>query len=103
MLNAETKSLAQEFEGSANSMQAKQENLTRAQEAFKQKLEAANTGLSNARKEYEKQSEAVEKLKEKLTIAQKSLEKMRENGEEGSEKHQIISWYTLKLLRILVK
>ena len=91
MLNAETKSLAQEFEGSANSMQAlqaKQENLTRAQEAFKQKLEAANTGLSNARKEYEKQTEAVEKLKEKLTTAQKSLEKMKENGEEGSESYK---------------
>lgn len=91
MLNAETKSLAQEFQGSANSMQAlqaKQENLTRAQEAFKQKLEAANTGLSNARKEYEKQSEAVERLKEKLTTAQKSLEKMKENGEEGSDSYK---------------
>ena len=53
MLQAETKSLAQEFEGSANSMQAlqsKQENLIRLQDSFKQKLNAANTGLGNVRK-----------------------------------------------------
>ncbi len=91
MLQAETKSLAQEFEGSANSMQAleaKQKNLTKAQDAFKQKLEAANTGLNNARKEYEKQSTAVDKLKEKLNDAQKALEKMKDNGEEGSDSYK---------------
>ena len=54
-LQAETKNLEQEFKGSANSMEAlkaKQENLTRALEVFKQKLTAANTGLNNAKKEY---------------------------------------------------
>lgn len=91
MLQAETKSLAQEFEGSANSMQAlqsKQENLIRLQESFKQKLNAANTGLGNAREQYEKQAKAVENLKEKLDTAQKSLIKMKENGEEGSDSYR---------------
>lgn len=88
MLQAETKSLAQEFDGSANSMkalQAKQENLMRLQDSFKQKLEAANTGLGNARKQYEQQSKAVETLREKLDTAQKALNRMKENGEEGSD------------------
>ena len=91
MLQAETKSLAQEFEGSANSMQAlqsKQENLIRLQDSFKQKLNAANTGLGNARKQYEEQAKAVETLKEKLDIAQKSLDKMKEQGEEGSDSYK---------------
>lgn len=91
MLQAETKSLAQEFDGSANSMkalQSKQENLMRLQESFKQKLEAANTGLGNARKQYEQQAKAVETLREKLENAQKSLEKMKENGEEGSDAYK---------------
>lgn len=91
MLQAETKSLAQEFEGSANSMQAlqsKQENLIRLQDSFKQKLNAANTGLGNARKQYEEQAKAVETLKEKLDTAQKSLDKMKEQGEEGSDSYK---------------
>lgn len=91
MLQAETKSLAQEFEGSANSMQAlqsKQENLIRLQDSFKQKLNAANTGLGNARKQYEEQAKAVETLKEKLDIAQKYLDKMKEQGEEGSDSYK---------------
>lgn len=91
MLQAETKSLAQEFEGSANSMQAlqaKQENLIRLQDSFKQKLDAANTGLGNAKKQYEEQAKAVESLKEKLDTAQKSLNKMKENGEEGSDSYK---------------
>ena len=91
MLQAETKSLAQEFEGSANSMQAlqsKQENLIRLQDSFKQKLNAANTGLGNARKQYEEQAKAVETLKEKLDIAQKSLDKMKKQGEEGSDSYK---------------
>lgn len=91
MLQAETKSLAQEFEGSANSMQAlqaKQENLIRLQDSFKQKLDAANTGLGNAKKQYEEQTKAVESLKEKLDTAQKSLSKMKENGEEGSDSYK---------------
>ena len=91
MLQAETKSLAQEFEGSANSMQAlqsKQENLIRLQDSFKQKLNAANTGLGNARKQYEEQAKAVETLKEKLDIAQKSLDKMKEQGEEVSDSYK---------------
>lgn len=91
MLQAETKSLAQEFEGSANSMQAlqsKQENLIRLQDSFKQKLNAANTGLGNARKQYEEQAKAVETLKEKLDIAKKSLDKMKEQGEEGSDSYK---------------
>lgn len=91
MLQAETKSLAQEFEGSASSMQAlqsKQENLIRLQDSFKQKLNAANTGLGNARKQYEEQAKAVETLKEKLDIAQKSLDKMKEQGEEGSDSYK---------------
>lgn len=91
MLQEETKSLAQEFEGSANSMQAlqsKQENLIRLQDSFKQKLNAANTGLGNARKQYEEQAKAVETLKEKLDIAQKSLDKMKEQGEEGSDSYK---------------
>ena len=91
MLQEETKSLAQEFEGSANSMQAlqsKQENLIRLQDSFKQKLNAANTGLGNARKQYEEQAKAVETLKEKLDTAQKSLDKMKEQGEEGSDSYK---------------
>ena len=91
MLQTETKSLAQEFEGSANSMQAlqsKQENLIRLQDSFKQKLNAANTGLGNARKQYEEQAKAVETLKEKLDTAQKSLDKMKEQGEEGSDSYK---------------
>lgn len=88
LLQTETKSLSQEFQGSANSMEAlqkKQENLVKLQESFKQKLEAANTGLSNARKEYTKQAEAVETLRKKLDQAEKSLKEMKDSGQEGTE------------------
>lgn len=88
LLQTETKSLSQEFQGSANSMEAlqkKQENLVKLQESFKQKLEAANTGLSNARKEYTKQAEAVETLRKKLGQAEKSLKEMKDSGQEGTE------------------
>lgn len=88
LLQTETKSLSQEFQGSANSMEAlqkKQENLVKLQESFKQKLETANTGLSNARKEYTKQAEAVETLRKKLDQAEKSLKEMKDSGQEGTE------------------
>ncbi len=91
LLQTETKSLAQEFEGSANSMEAlqkKQENLVKLQEAFKQKLEAANTGLSNARKEYTKQADAVETLRKKLDQAEKSLKEMKDSGQEGTDAYE---------------
>ena len=91
LLQTETKSLAQEFEGSANSMEAlqkKQENLVKLQEAFKQKLEAANTGLSNARKEYTKQADAVEILRKKLDQAEKSLKEMKDSGQEGTDAYE---------------
>lgn len=88
LLQTETKSLSQEFQGSANSIEAlqkKQENLVKLQDSFKQKLEAANTGLSNARKEYTKQAEAVETLRKKLDQAEKSLKEMKDSGQEGTD------------------
>lgn len=91
LLQTETKSLSQEFEESANSMEAlqkKQENLVKLQEAFKQKLEAANTGLSNARKEYTKQADAVETLRKKLDQAEKSLKEMKDSGQEGTDAYE---------------
>lgn len=91
LLQTETKSLSQEFEESANSMEAlqkKQENLVKLQEAFKQKLEAANTGLSNARKEYTKQADAVETLWKKLDQAEKSLKEMKDSGQEGTDAYE---------------
>lgn len=91
LLQTETKSLAQEFEGSANSIEAlqkKQENLVKLQEAFKQKLEAANTGLSNARKEYTRQADAVETLRKKLDQAEKSLKEMKDSGQEGTDAYE---------------
>lgn len=91
LFKTEIKNLSQEFEGSANSMaalQAKQEALTRQQQAYQTKLDAAKAGLSNANKAYNQQSDALSDLKKRLEEAQKAQQKMEDAGDTTSDAYK---------------
>lgn len=91
LLKTEMKNLSQEFDGNANSMdalRAKQENLTKQQEAYHRKLAAAKSGLDNAKKTYTQQADALEELRKKLDDAQKAQKKMEESGDNSSDAYK---------------
>lgn len=91
LLKTEMKNLSQEFDGNANSIEAlhaKQENLTKQQDAYQRKLAAAKTGLENAKKAYNQQADALEELKKKLSDAEEAQKKMEDAGDNSSDAYK---------------
>ena len=91
LLKTEMKNLSQEFDGNANSIEAlraKQENLTKQQDAYQRKLAAAKTGLENAKKAYNQQSDALEELKKRLSDAEDAQKKMEDAGDNSSDAYK---------------
>lgn len=91
LFKTELKNLSKEFDGNANSMQAleaKQQALTQMQEAYRQKLNAANAGLEKAKENYNKQGDKLKELKKQLEDAKDAQKKMEEAGDTSSEAYQ---------------
>lgn len=87
-LDAELKSLKNEFKDSASSMEymsKRQELLKQKEEAYQRTLTAAKTGQSNAKKAYKEQAQALEDLESQLKKAQEALSKMS-SGDSGYAK-----------------
>ena len=88
---AALKALAEEFDGNANSMeylQKKQELLEQQQASYNRRLDAAKTGLNQARDTYKKQADAVEELGRKTEEARKALEEFEKNGDTSSDAYK---------------
>ena len=67
LFQTELKNLDQAFSGNRNSMEAlqkRQEVLERQQESYSRQVKSAKEGLENARREYDKQSAALDELRE---------------------------------------
>lgn len=91
LFKTELKNLSKEFEGNANSMkalEAKQEALTRLQDAYQKKLEVAEKGLENANKIYNEQADTLSELNKKLEEAKNIQKKMEDANEESSESYK---------------
>ena len=88
---AALKALAEEFDGNANSMEylrKKQELLEQQQASYNRRLDAAKTGLNQARDTYKKQADAVEELGRKTEEARKALEEFEKNGDTSSDAYK---------------
>lgn len=91
LFKTEIKNLSQEFSGNANSMEAlsaKQGALTKQQEAYQRKLQAAKSGLDNAKKNYNQQADALDELKKKLEEAKNAQQKMEKTGDTSSDAYK---------------
>ena len=85
------KNLDKAFASNRNSAEAlskKQEALTKKQEAYIKQLEAAKNGLDNAKKQYQDQTTALEKLKSKLDDAERELKQMADAGDTNSDAYK---------------
>ena len=91
LFKTELKNVSEEFKDNANSMEAlraKQEVLTKQQDAYQRKLVAAKAGLNNAKKAYNQQTDALEELKKKLEGAQAAQKKMEDAGDNSSDAYK---------------
>lgn len=85
------KNLKTEFSENANSMEAltrKQELLKQKQEAYDRVLKQAKTGQDQAKKTYKDQAKALEDLKKELDQAKSSLDKMEKSGDTSSKAYK---------------
>lgn len=91
LFESQLKGLSVQCEGSANtleSLQKKNDILTKTQDAYRRELEAAQTGLENANKVYREQSEKLDELQKSLEEAKKAQKEMADAGEEGTEAYE---------------
>ena len=91
LLKTNLTQLSTEFKGNANSMEAlraKQEALKNLQEGYTRVLTAAKTGQSQAKKAYQEQAKAVEKLRKEYEDAKKALDQMEKEGKQGTDAYK---------------
>lgn len=91
LLKAELNNVKKAFDGEANSMAAltaKQQTLTKQQDAYKRKVDAAKAGLENAKDAYNKQAEALEDLRKRLDEARQAQQKLEDSGDKSSSAYR---------------
>lgn len=87
-LKSETKLVTAEFSGQENTVAAltrKQDLLSKAYDLQKQKTAAVDSGLSNAKKNYESVGKTLDDYKVKLEAAQTALQTMQSSGTATDE------------------
>lgn len=87
-LKSETKLVTAEFSGQENTVAAltrKQDLLSKAYDLQKQKTAAVDSGLSNAKKNYESVGKTLDDYKVKLEAAQTTLQTMQSSGTATDE------------------
>ena len=91
LLKTNLTQLDAELKGNANSVEAlrkKQEALKKLQEGYNRVLTAAKAGQANAKKAYDEQAAALEKLRKKYDDAKKALDQMQKEGKEGTKEYE---------------
>lgn len=91
LFKTELKNLESEYKGNANSaeyLSQRQELLAKQQEAFTKKVNAAKDGLKNATEAYNKQSNHLNELKQRLEAAKSAQEELENSGQKGTSAYE---------------